>query len=598
MLDEIFFLGAGADAAFAAAGLMAIRFGGGALDVAGMAHGDEHVGVGDEVFELDLVDLVHDLRAAIVAVGFVNFAQFPGDDLLEFLVAGENLFQFRDQVANRLQFLENFVDGELREAVQLQFEDGVDLRVAEVEGTGASGGFDFGGADETILAAVELHAFELLGLAVLGDGDVLLAEILEQVFLGFGAAGGTTNDADDVVEVVESDLVADQNVFALFRFAQFEDGATANHFHAVFNEELDERDEAEFARLAGDDGQQDHAEGFLHLGVLEEIVEDELRFLAALQLDDDAHAFARRFVAHIGNAFDFLGLHEFRDALDQSGLVDLVGNFGDDDIFAILGGFFDGGFGAHDEAAASGLVGGFDAFAAGDVGAGREIRAGHDLHHFLERSVWLFDQENGGFHNLAKVVRRNVGGHADGDAAGAVHEEIGNARRENNRLFTGLIEVGDEIDRFFFKIRENVFGDLGEARFGVPHGRRWIAVDGTEIPLAIDERVTHVEVLRQANKRGVDDCFTVRVIIAGSVAADLGALAVAAIGGEAQIVHGDEDAALDGLEAVANVGKRARDDDAHRVVEIRLAHFGFDIDGKQYGCVLFVCHVSSFVRDS
>ena len=124
-----------------------------------------------------------------------------------------------------------------------------------------------------------------------------------------------------------------------------------------------------------DDGQQDHAEGFLHLGVLEEIVEDELRFLAALQLDDDAHAFAGGFVAHVGDAFDLFGLHEFGDALDQLGFVDLVRDFGDDDIFAVLADLFDGGFGAHDEAAAAGLVGGFNAFATGDVRAGRKIRA-------------------------------------------------------------------------------------------------------------------------------------------------------------------------------------------------------------------------------
>ena len=39
------------------------------------------------------------------------------------------------------------------------------------------------------------------------------------------------------------------------------------------------RDQAQLARLAGDDGQQDHAERFLHLRVLEKIIEDELRLL-------------------------------------------------------------------------------------------------------------------------------------------------------------------------------------------------------------------------------------------------------------------------------------------------------------------------------
>ena len=72
------------------------------------------------------------------------------------------------------------------------------------------------------------------------------------------------------------------------------------------------------------------------------------------------------------------------------------------------------------------------------------------------------------------------------------------------------------------------------------------------------------------------------MIIAGSIAANLRAFAIAAIGSESQIVHGHQDAALHRLESVAHVGQRARDDHAHGIVEIRLAHFYFDIDGKQY----------------
>ena len=40
---------------------------------------------------------------------------------------------------------------------------------------------------------------------------------------------------------------------------------------------------------------------------------------------------------------------------------------------------------------------------------------------------------------------------------------------------------------------------------------------------------------------------------------------------------------MDGLEAVADVGQRAADDDRHRVVEIRPAHLVFDIDGNHVG---------------
>src|SRR5579859_3577068 len=83
------------------------------------------------------------------------------------------------------------------------------------------------------------------------------------------------------------------------------------------------------------------------------------------------------------------------------------------------------------------------------------------------------------------------------------------------------------------------------------------------------------------------------MVVAGGVAANLRAFPVAAVGGQAEVVHGHEDAALHGLEAVANVGQRARDDDAHRVVEIGLLHLGFDIDWKEYRLVGFVRHFPS-----
>ena len=179
-------------------------------------------------------------------------------------------------------------------------------------------------------------------------------------------------------------------------------------------------------------------------------------------------------------------------------------------------------------------------------------------------------------------MRWNVGGHANGNAAGAVDEQIGNARGENERLFAGLIEVGNEIYGFFFEVGEDVLGDLCQSRFGVPHGGGRITVYRAEISLPVDQRVTHVEILRQAHQRGIDYGFTVRMIVAGRVAADLGALAIAAIGGQAQIVHRHQDAPLHGLEAVAHVGESASDDDAHGVVEIRLTHFDFDIDWEKY----------------
>ena len=407
---------------------------------------------------------------------------------------------------------------------------------------------------------------------------VFVAEEFVQILAGVGAAGRSANDLDHVVDVVERDAVAEQDVLALAGLAQLVLRAAAHHVDAVLDEQAQQLQQAQLARLPGDDGQQDHAERFLHLGVLEEVVEDDLRLFVALHFDDDAHAVAVAFVANVGDAFDLLVLDQLGDVLDQARFVDLVGQFGDDDVLAIFAALFDGGFGAHLEGAAAGLVGLLDAFAAVDVAGGRKIRAGNELHDFFQGGFGLFDQQDRGFDDFFQVVRRNVGGHADGDAGGAVDEQVGNARGQDDRLFFAFIEIGNEIDGFLFDVREHFFGDFRKARFGVTHGRRRIAVDGAEISLAVDERVAHVEILREADEGVVDGRVAVRMEFAEDFADDLGALAVGLGGGEAQLVHAEEDAAVHGLEAVADVGEGAADDHAHGVIEVRLLHLRFDIN--------------------
>src|SRR2546427_5797454 len=77
--------------------------------------------------------------------------------------------------------------------------------------------------------------------------------------------------------------------------------------------------------------------------------------------------------------------------------------------------------------------------------------------------------------------------------------------------------------------------------------------------------------------------------LAHAVADAASRLLVAAVRGQAEQLHRVEHAAVDGLEAVANVGQRASDDDGHRVVEVRLPHLLFD-----RGVDLAVGHCSSY----
>ena len=127
-------------------------------------------------------------------------------------------------------------------------------------------------------------------------------------------------------------MVAEQDVLAFAGFAQFVLRAAADHIDAVVDERLQQFNEAEFARLAADDREQDHAERFLHLRLLEKFVQDDLRLFVALDFDDDAHAVAIAFVANVGDAFDFFVLDQLGDVFDQAGFVHLIGKLGDDDV--------------------------------------------------------------------------------------------------------------------------------------------------------------------------------------------------------------------------------------------------------------------------
>ena len=74
----------------------------------------------------------------------------------------------------------------------------------------------------------------------------------------------------------------------------------------------------------------------------------------------------------------------------------------------------------------------------------------------------------------------------------------------------------------------------------------------------------------------------VRVVFTDDVADDARRLLVGPVPVVAELAHGVQHAPMHGLQTIAHVGQRAPDDDAHRVVEIRLAHLVFEIDRDDF----------------
>ena len=132
----------------------------------------------------------------------------------------------------------------------------------------------------------------------------------------------------------------------------------------------------------------------------------------------------------------------------------------------------DVGAGAEGDLAAAGAVAVEDALPAADDAAGGEVGAGDDLDQLVERDVGVVDETDEAVADLAQVVRRDFGGHADGDAVGAVDEQVGELARQDQRLAILAVVVVDEVDRVVARGRRASRRRPGT---GVPRCSAWAA---------------------------------------------------------------------------------------------------------------------------
>ena len=386
--------------------------------------------------------------------------------------------------------------------------------------------------------------------------------------------------------MIERDLQTLEDVGTGFGLAQLEFGAPAHDLAAELEEVLDDVNERQHARPAADDRQHDDAERGLQLRVLVEVIENDLRHFAALELDDDAHAVAVGLVTQIGDAVDHLLADELGDVLEQPLLVDLIGNLGDDnrDLVALLR-FLGRRLRPDGERAPASRIGVENAVPADDRAAGGEIRAGNGLQHRLEAGFFRLAAMLDQVAMTPSITSRMLCGGMLVAMPTAMPDDpltsrFGIGRRKDGRFFGRLVEVGNEVDRLLVEIAHHLFGERLEPGFGVAVGGRRIAVDRAKVPLAVDQDVPHVEVLRQADERVVRRRVAVRMVVADHLADDLRAFAVGTVRRQSHLPHRIQHAAMRRLQAVAHVRQRAPDDYAHRVIHVRALHLVFDVDGE------------------
>ena len=530
------------DPALAAAALVAVLRQRRALDVSGVADRDGDILVGDQILDAEIALRLDDLRAPFVTVRLAHLPQLVDDDLQQQHITLEDGPQTFDRPVQVGQLVEHLLPLESGQALQLHVQDGLRLNPAE-------------------------------------------RKIGDQTETRRRRRLRRPDEGDHRIEVIERRLETLEDVRARLRFPQVVLGAAPDHVAPELDEPVDEIEQRQFPRAAVGDRQGDDAERRLQCRVLVQVVEQHLRHFAAAQLDHDAHAVAVGLVAQVGNALDHLVTDQLRDFLEQPGLVDLIGDFTDDNRLPLaLAALLYRRARTEGDGSAAGVVRLRDTRAADDEPTGREIGTGHQpeqLDLLLEaRRIGMFRHPDGAVDHLAQVVRRDVGRHADRDPGRAVHQQVWERRRQHRRLGGRFVVVRDEVDRVLVEIGHQLVGHRLQPRFRVAHRRGRIAVHRAEVSLAVHQGIAHVEVLRHADQRVVNRCVAVRMEVAHHLADDLRALAVGPVRGQPHRAHAIDHSPVGRLQTVPDIRQSAADDDAHGVVHVGPAHLVFDADGN------------------
>ena len=113
---------------------------------------------------------------------------------------------------------------------------------------------------------------------------------------------------------------------------------------------------------------------------------------------------------------------------------------------------------------------------------------------------------------------------------------------------------------------------------------------GTEVAVTVDQRIVQRERLRHTHHRVVNRCVAVRMIPAEHITDGRCRLAVGLVRGQTVLVHSVQDAAVYRLEAVAHIGQRAADNNAHCIVDVAFLHLAFEIDLHDFLLFVFLTH--------
>ena len=456
-------------------------------------------------------------RAARHHILLVDRGQLVADDLLDVLLAGEDLLKL----------------GNLA------------LKLSDV----------LGAVEDVLLVDVaELELGNKLGLGLV---DV---EAAHKVGHDLGLELGATDDGDRLVDVEQDRLEAVQQVQALGLFAQVIVNAATRGLNTPLDPLVQNLAHAHNARVTIDQHVEVARERILQRGRAIELGHELVGVDAALKVDSDAQAREVGFVADVCDLLDLALLGELDDAFDDDIGLGGVGDLVDLDD-ALFGNPAPAG--ADLEAAKTGLDDLLHLLAAvDDLAAGRKVGHGHVLE---QVAVGILQVVHRGSTDLVEVETADVGCHGDADALIGRDKDVGKRGGQQARLLHGTVVAVDEVDRVLVDVLEDLGANGGELSLGITRGgvAQVARIVLAKVALRLNERCEQRLVAGcQAHHRLVDRGIAVRVELHG-LAHDVGALLALALE-QTHLVHGVEQLAVRGLKAV-DLGERTRDVDAHGV---------------------------------
>ena len=413
-----------------------------------MRDGDNHLVVGIEIFGIELFGRVYDFGLALVAIFLFDFDKF----VFHYLHADGIVGQYLMIIGNHL------------------FDVGI-----------------------LVSQLVLIEAGQLTDAHIHNGLRLLFAEreVLHQARAGLFASLRSSHDFDYLFDVVRCDDKSFEYVCPLLGFGQVESGPAQHHFVTVVNEGLEQLFQVQGLRTTVYQCDVVDTERRLQVGHFEQFVQYHTGVGIFLDFDNDAHAGTVGLVVDVRDTFQTFLFDQVGNFLNQFRLVDGIGNFRYDNRFATRRTvYLDFGFGTDDDTAATGFESIFYTGIAVDDTPCGEVGSLDILHQLFDGDVAVVDQSDRSIDTLRQVVRRHVGSHTYGNTRSPVYQQLRYAGGQYGRFFERVIEVRGEIDRILLNIAKRLFGNARKSSFGITHGGRAVAVDRTEVTLAVDQGVT------------------------------------------------------------------------------------------------------------